>query len=163
LDNPSFRPHDRCSLSVSLRCGCIYMCCKVLYFILSEDDFEIKSKIYSLNLRLLLNYILNSQDVLSFRNFVSYSILKLISCVWMFRMFVLRSWDFLKMCYQNAVNAISETQILNISWGACPHTPLANSCRRTRLTFSAITYILSREEGKENGSFVSFSPPLKKL
>jgi hypothetical protein len=27
----------------------IYMCCKVLYFILSEDDFEIKSKIYSLN------------------------------------------------------------------------------------------------------------------
>jgi hypothetical protein len=26
--------------SLSLRC--IYMCCKVLYFILSEDDFEIK-------------------------------------------------------------------------------------------------------------------------
>ena len=44
------------------------MCCKVLYFILSEDDFEIKSKIYSLNLRLVLNHILNSQDVLSFRN-----------------------------------------------------------------------------------------------
>ena len=46
----------------------IYMCCKVLYFILSEDDFEIKSKIYSLKLRLVLNYILNSQDVLYFRN-----------------------------------------------------------------------------------------------
>ena len=49
----------------------IYMCvcCKVLYFILSEDDFEIKSKIYSLNLRLVLNHILYSQDVfLSFRN-----------------------------------------------------------------------------------------------
>jgi hypothetical protein len=46
----------------------IYMCCKVLYFILSEDDFEIKSKIYSLNLRLVLNHILNYQDVLSFRN-----------------------------------------------------------------------------------------------
>jgi hypothetical protein len=36
--------------------------------ILSEDDFEIKSKIYSLNLRLVLNNILYSQDVLSFRN-----------------------------------------------------------------------------------------------
>jgi hypothetical protein len=46
----------------------IYMCCKVLYFILSEDDFEIKSKIYSFNLRLVLNHILNFQDVLSFRN-----------------------------------------------------------------------------------------------
>ena len=44
------------------------MCCKVSYFILSEDDFEIKSKIYSLKLRLVLNYILNSQDVLYFRN-----------------------------------------------------------------------------------------------
>jgi hypothetical protein len=38
------------------------MCCKVLYFILSEDE------IYSFNLRLVLNHILNSQDVLSFRN-----------------------------------------------------------------------------------------------
>jgi hypothetical protein len=36
--------------------------------ILSEDDFEIKSKIYSLKLRLILNHILNSQDVLSFQN-----------------------------------------------------------------------------------------------
>jgi hypothetical protein len=44
------------------------MCCKVLYFILSEDDFEIKSKIYSLNLRLVLNHTMNSQDALSFRN-----------------------------------------------------------------------------------------------
>jgi hypothetical protein len=52
--------------ALSLRC--IYMCCKVLYFILSEDDFEIKSKIYSLKLHLVLNYILNSQDVLYFRN-----------------------------------------------------------------------------------------------
>ena len=40
----------------------------LLYFILSEDDFEIKSKIYSLNLRLVLNHILYSEDVLSFRN-----------------------------------------------------------------------------------------------
>jgi hypothetical protein len=32
----------------------------------TEDDFEIKSKIYSLNLRLVLNHILYSQDV--FRN-----------------------------------------------------------------------------------------------
>jgi hypothetical protein len=30
---------------------------------------------------------------------------------------------FFKMCSQNAGNAISETQILNISWGACPQTP----------------------------------------
>ena len=44
------------------------MLCKVLYFILSEDDFEIKSKIYSLKLPLVLNYISNSQDVLYFRN-----------------------------------------------------------------------------------------------
>jgi hypothetical protein len=35
---------------------------------LSEDDFEIKSKIYSIKLRLVLNHILNYQDVLSFRN-----------------------------------------------------------------------------------------------
>ena len=49
--------------ALSLRC--IYMCCKVLYFILSEDDFEIKSKIYNFKLRLVLNYILN---VLYFRN-----------------------------------------------------------------------------------------------
>jgi hypothetical protein len=46
----------------------VYMCCKVLYFILPEDDFEIKSKIYSLNLCLVLNHIMNSQDVLSFQN-----------------------------------------------------------------------------------------------
>ena len=32
------------------------------------EDFEIKSKIYSLNLRLVLNHILYSQDVLSFWN-----------------------------------------------------------------------------------------------
>ena len=61
-------------------CICMYMyftththvhtcvCCKVLCFILSENDFGIKSKIYSLNLCLVLNYILYSQDVLSFRN-----------------------------------------------------------------------------------------------
>jgi hypothetical protein len=34
----------------------------------AEDDFEIKSKIFSLNLRLVLNHILNTQDVLSFQN-----------------------------------------------------------------------------------------------
>jgi hypothetical protein len=38
-----------------------YLCCKVLYFILSEDDFEIKSKMYSLDC-LVSNHILNSQD-----------------------------------------------------------------------------------------------------
>ena len=36
---------------------CMYLCCKVLYFILSDDDFEIKSKIYSFNLRLVLKHI----------------------------------------------------------------------------------------------------------
>ena len=46
---------------------CIYVSCKVLYFILSDDDFEIKSKIYSFNLRLVLKHILHSQDVF-FRN-----------------------------------------------------------------------------------------------
>ena len=46
---------------------CIYQSCKVLYFILSDDDFEIKSKIYSFNLRLVLKHILHSQDVF-FRN-----------------------------------------------------------------------------------------------
>ena len=59
--------------ALSLRC--IYMCCKVLYLILSEDDFEIKSKIYSLNLRLVLNHILYSQDALSFRNLFFYTLL----------------------------------------------------------------------------------------
>ena len=39
-----------------------------LYFKhLSDDDFEIKSKIYSFNLRLVLKHILHSQDVF-FRN-----------------------------------------------------------------------------------------------
>ena len=33
-----------------------------LYFILSDDDFEIKSKIYSFNLRLVLKHILHSRD-----------------------------------------------------------------------------------------------------
>ena len=31
--------------------------------ILSDDDFEIKSKIYSFNLRFVLKHILHSQDV----------------------------------------------------------------------------------------------------
>ena len=39
---------------LSLSALYIYVLCKVLYFILSEDDFEIKSKIYSLKLRLVL-------------------------------------------------------------------------------------------------------------
>ena len=34
---------------------------------MSDDDFEIKSKIYSFNLRLVLKHILHSQDVF-FRN-----------------------------------------------------------------------------------------------
>ena len=53
------------SNAFSLRC--IYLSCKVLYFILSDDDIEIKSKIYSFNLRLVLKHILHSQDVF-FRN-----------------------------------------------------------------------------------------------
>ena len=53
------------SNAFSLRC--IYLSCKVLYFILSDDDFEIKSKIYSFNLRLVLKHILHSQNVF-FRN-----------------------------------------------------------------------------------------------
>ena len=53
------------TVNFSLRC--IYLSCKVLYFILSDDDFEIKPKIYSFNLRLVLKHILHSQDVF-FRN-----------------------------------------------------------------------------------------------
>ena len=49
------------SNAFSLRC--IDLSCKVLYFILFDDDFEIKSKIYSFNLRLVLKHILHSQDV----------------------------------------------------------------------------------------------------
>ena len=41
------------------------------------------------------------------------------------------------MCFQNAVNAISETQILNISWeGHAPDPHIANSC----LQYSAHTF-----------------------
>jgi hypothetical protein len=67
-------------------------------------------------------------------------------CVWMFSMqfitnFTIKTlfWEaeiFLKTCSQNAGNVISETQILKISWGACPQTPLANSSLR----FSAHTF-----------------------
>ena len=53
------------SNAFSLRC--IYLSCKVLCFTLSDDDFKIKSKIYSFNLRLVLKHILHSQDVF-FRN-----------------------------------------------------------------------------------------------
>ena len=47
---------------------CIYAVCNVLYFILSDDDFEIKSKIYSLDhaLRLVLIHILNFKMTLLF-------------------------------------------------------------------------------------------------
>jgi hypothetical protein len=65
-----------------------------------------------------------------------------------------------KMCFQNAGNAISETHILEISWEGIPQTTLANWCLR----YSAHTFgdrILSWGEGKENGPFGSFSPPLK--
>ena len=54
--------------ALSLSALYIYVLWKVLYFILSEDDFEIMSKIYSLKLRLVLNHILNSQDFPYFRN-----------------------------------------------------------------------------------------------
>ena len=67
---------------------------------------------------------------------------------------------FKKMCSQNAGNAISETQILEISLEGLPQTPVANSCLR----YSAHTFgdrILSWGEGKENGPFGSFAPPLK--
>ena len=57
------------SNAFSLRC--IYLSCKVLYFILSDDDFEIKSKIYSFH----------SQDVF-FRNLI-FTLLILIICALM--------------------------------------------------------------------------------
>ena len=44
--------------------------------------------------------------------------------------------------------------------GTCPQTPLVNSCLR----YSAHTVgncIVSWEEGKENGLFRSFAPPLE--
>ena len=44
--------------------------------------------------------------------------------------------------------------------GACPQTPLVNSCLR----YSAHTVgnrIVSWGEGKENGPFRSFAPPLE--
>jgi hypothetical protein len=44
------------------------------------------------------------------------------------------------MFSQNAGNAISETQILKISWGACPQTPLANSCLLYSAHTTAIAY-----------------------
>ena len=34
------------------------------------------------------------------------------------------------MCAKNAVNAVSEIQILQIFRGACPHTPLGGLCLR---------------------------------
>jgi hypothetical protein len=56
---------------------------------------------------------------------------------------------FFLMFSQNTGNAISETQILKISWGHAPaQTPLANSCLR----YSPHTLgdrILSWGEGKE--------------
>jgi hypothetical protein len=63
------------------------------------------------------------------------------------------------MCSQNAGNAISKTQILKFSGGMRPD-PLAISL----LWYSVHTFgdrILPWEEGKENGPFGSFSPPLK--
>ena len=53
----------------------IYLSCKVVYFILSHEDFEIKSKIYSFNLRLVLKHILHSQDVF-FSEFAFYFTLR---------------------------------------------------------------------------------------
>jgi hypothetical protein len=44
----------------------------------------------------------------------------------------------------------------NFLRGACPQTPLANSH-----TFGDRILILSLGEGKENGPFGSFAPPLK--
>jgi hypothetical protein len=43
---------------------------------------------------------------------------------------------FIYMCFQNAGNAISETQILKISWGGMLPDPLAYSCLR----YSAPTF-----------------------
>ena len=64
---------------LSLRC--IYLCCKVLYFILSDDDIEIKSKIF--NLRLVLKHILHSQDDF-FRNFFSLNLSPFSIQIWFF-------------------------------------------------------------------------------
>ena len=49
-------------MSNALSLRCIYLSCKVLYFILSDDDFEIRSKIYSFNLHLVLKHILHSHN-----------------------------------------------------------------------------------------------------
>ena len=46
-------------MSIALSLGCIYPSFTVLYFNLSDDDIQIKSKIYS------LKHILHSQDVFS--------------------------------------------------------------------------------------------------
>ena len=55
----------------------IYLSRKVLYFIVSDDDFEITSKIYSCSLRLLLKHIFHSEDVI-FRNLLFISLMKYI-------------------------------------------------------------------------------------
>ena len=75
LDNPSFHPHYKCSLSLR----CVYMCC-VKYCI--SFCLKMKSKIYSLKLHLVLNYILNSQDVLYSQNLFFTLFLKIVSWSW---------------------------------------------------------------------------------
>ena len=48
---------------------------------LCDDDFEIKSKIYSFNLRLVLKHILHSQDVF-FRNLLFTLLFQIVGLSW---------------------------------------------------------------------------------
>jgi hypothetical protein len=99
------------------------------------NEFNIEKKFKELNLLvLILNWTYVVFDCLAC-NLLQISPLKL----------------FLKMCPQNARNAISGSQILKPS--------LAN---RTRLTPSAIVYHLRGGQG-ENGPFGNFAPPWRIL
>ena len=71
----------------------IYVVLKVLYFILSDDDFEIKSKIYSFSLRLVLKHILHSQDDF-FRDLLFTLLFSIVGLSWFFTTFRHQTWQF---------------------------------------------------------------------
>ena len=53
------------------------------------------------------------------------------------------------MCSQNAGNAISETQVLKISWGTCPHAdPLSQACGTRGSHLRRSHTILGEGQGK---------------
>ena len=73
-----------------------------LYFkviILSDDDFEIKSKIYSFNLRLVLKHILHSHARCLFSEFAFYFIF--LNC-WLVMVFGLCKLNFLRKVKERA-------------------------------------------------------------